>query len=489
MKNSKVSSHELVDVLSSKASISKRAAEDFIKTLFSLIEDKLVSGESVKVKNLGTFKLQWNEPRKSVNVQTGREIVLPGYNKVTFSPDEKLKELVNKPFEHLEAIVVGTENHDEDLNNQENEDISNGAIDDDIYDPLKVFSEQAIEIKELISEIQSGNVQSDENIQIDIETDALNVNTVLTDIQSIESELTPKEDISIQLNSENNQHMGLEVEVVENEVVIEVSSTSGVDELIELATENEEEDNIVNDESIIDVAQQSANENLSETNDVLPKSDQTIVSTDETSSPKKIVEASADNNIIPPVKKDTKPKKKSKSWIWITILIVLACLVGAFVFVTPLHEKVISLFSNDQVNDSIATATSQVSRVQTDTIVQADSLLNDSSLTDSTSMDAKDEVDSLQILFDSKREYKEFLASEKLKKGNRLAKISLHYYGSRDFWVYIYEANQSKYPNPDEIPVGSIVKVPKLDPRLIDTSNPRCLEKAKQLHDLYKKSK
>ena len=103
-------------------------------------------------------------------------------------------------------------------------------------------------------------------------------------------------------------------------------------------------------------------------------------------------------------------------------------------------------------------------------------------LTDDNKTEA---ADSLQIMFDTPREYIEFIAVVMMKEGNRLTLISKKYYGHPDFWVYIYEANSDRFTNPDEITTGSLVHVPKLDPRLIDASNPRCLKKAKELHDLY----
>lgn len=79
MSKEKISSQEITDLLASKASVSKRAAEEFLKVMIATAEDALLAGEVVKIKNFGTFKLLWNEPRKSVNVQTGEEIMLAGY--------------------------------------------------------------------------------------------------------------------------------------------------------------------------------------------------------------------------------------------------------------------------------------------------------------------------------------------------------------------------------------------------------------------------
>jgi len=107
---------------------------------------------------------------------------------------------------------------------------------------------------------------------------------------------------------------------------------------------------------------------------------------------------------------------------------------------------------------------------------------------DTSAMDSvteKPQIDSLQYLFDNPRIYREYLGSERIKPGSRLTIISKRYYGNKIFWVYIYEANKDHIPNPDNIPVGTLIRIPKVDSKLIDSTNPRCIQKAKELHDIY----
>jgi nucleoid DNA-binding protein len=445
MKNSKISSHEIVDVLSAKASISKRAAEDFIKVLFAVIEDELLAGESVKIKNLGTFKLQWNEPRKSVNVQTGQEIILSGYNKVVFNPDEKLKELVNKPFAHLEAVVVGG-----DSAILEKEETPVEPIDEASFDPLKVFSDQALEIKDLISEIQSLSPQSDAGQDVDIPLDM--PEQVLS--EESEAELEPiSEPVSTPIMEE----------VIHEEVIVEAIQAEVTEDLqAETVVEQPAE------EPVVPVTPEP---------EVIPEP----------------VKARVVQEEVPPVV-SVPPKppvipaspKKSKRWLVPVLVLVglIVLMVGAYFVVSPVHEFVDShLFGK----------TAEVAKVATPHKTVAKPVVQEEKDTEEVDIvvekKVEEVVDSLQLLFDNERVYDKFIATEKLKVGNRLAKVALHYYGCRDFWVYIYEANKSKFPDPDEIPVGAIVKIPKVDARLIDASNPRCIKKAKELHDLYKKKK
>ena len=74
--NRKITIQELVDLLCEKTGVSKQQAENFIKSMFAVIEDKLIAGEQIKVNNFGVFKTQWNEPRKSVNINTDRKSVV-----------------------------------------------------------------------------------------------------------------------------------------------------------------------------------------------------------------------------------------------------------------------------------------------------------------------------------------------------------------------------------------------------------------------------
>ena len=101
MKDDKIVIGQLKSLLAKKAKISERQAAQFVEALFQQISVGLQQDGQVKISGLGTFKIQWNEPRKSVDVNTGNEIVIDGYNKVTFSPEASIKTLVN-----METIMI-----------------------------------------------------------------------------------------------------------------------------------------------------------------------------------------------------------------------------------------------------------------------------------------------------------------------------------------------------------------------------------------------
>jgi len=78
-----------------------------------------------------------------------------------------------------------------------------------------------------------------------------------------------------------------------------------------------------------------------------------------------------------------------------------------------------------------------------------------------------------------------YLATVRLQSGDRLTYLAKKYYGHKDFWVYIYEANKAVIKKPDILPIGTTIKIPKLDASLIDANNPACLKKAREMHDEY----
>ena len=109
MENKKVSLQELTDTIVAQSGATKRFTESFLRELVQVIQEYLEKDGVVKVKGLGTFKLIWNEPRKSVDVSSGNTIVLPGHYKVTFTPDNEVKDKINAPYAHLETVMGGAE--------------------------------------------------------------------------------------------------------------------------------------------------------------------------------------------------------------------------------------------------------------------------------------------------------------------------------------------------------------------------------------------
>ena len=104
--NKKLTFPELAELLSAATNTSKRMSELALREMFALISSKLVDGESVKIDGLGVFKVTEVSPRRSVNVNTGETIEIPGHGKISFVPDKRLAEAVNAPFASFESVVL-----------------------------------------------------------------------------------------------------------------------------------------------------------------------------------------------------------------------------------------------------------------------------------------------------------------------------------------------------------------------------------------------
>ncbi len=90
----------------SRHKVKSADAERFLQQMVEVINEGLLRDRVVKIKGFGTFKLQAVKERASVNVHTGEKVVIGEHDKVTFTPDSVMKEIVNKPFSQFETVVI-----------------------------------------------------------------------------------------------------------------------------------------------------------------------------------------------------------------------------------------------------------------------------------------------------------------------------------------------------------------------------------------------
>ena len=132
---SKFTLSTLAAKLAEKSGLSQTEAELFIRKMFDVLNQGLEADKQVKMRWLGTFKVTTVKDRESVDVNTGERIVIEGRDKISYTPDNILKEIVNKPFAQFETVVV------------------NDGVDFDDID--KKFETPAEEPEEVPSEVQS----------------------------------------------------------------------------------------------------------------------------------------------------------------------------------------------------------------------------------------------------------------------------------------------------------------------------------------------
>ena len=113
--NERINLQDIAALLAEKADITKKDAEAFLREYFEVINEELIKDGSLKIKDLGAFKLLQVEDRESIDVTTGERVLIPAHYKVAFTPDKKLAETVNEPFAFFETTEIGEDSALDDL--------------------------------------------------------------------------------------------------------------------------------------------------------------------------------------------------------------------------------------------------------------------------------------------------------------------------------------------------------------------------------------
>ncbi len=137
---------DLAEILVLKHQLDSRSAEAFINAVIETIHEGLKSDRVVKVKGFGTFKLTAVRERESINVNTGERVVISGHDKVSFTPDAVLRDLVNKPFAQFDTVVLADGVDFEDMPEVEIED--GDAAADEVADIPASVKEEAKVVSE-----------------------------------------------------------------------------------------------------------------------------------------------------------------------------------------------------------------------------------------------------------------------------------------------------------------------------------------------------
>lgn len=154
---SKSSLSVLAKAVASKRGLTQAEAERFIATMFEVVGDGIQEDNLLKMKWLGTFKITSVKDRESVDVNTGERILIEGRDKISFTPDNILKEIINKPFAQFETVVVNDgidfSDIDEKFANMEREE-----------EELQLQKEQECHDEEVVQEEQNAEQPQKEEL-------------------------------------------------------------------------------------------------------------------------------------------------------------------------------------------------------------------------------------------------------------------------------------------------------------------------------------
>ena len=398
----------------------------FLNQLIATIKEGLQKDKIVRISGLGTFKLQWVEPRKSVNISTGEPIVIEGYQKLSFTPEQNVKERINEPYADLEPVIL-----------DDNGNVIEGQMPKS--DPMQKFDEQALEIKDLLADLGAD----------------------LTNEEPAETETNVEEPIV-----ESNEESAIEVSDAESkeEPIAEIPDAESKEEPIaeEPVAESKEEPIAEKTETPVDSPKVS--EVNGETKEKEEKKEKpfrgwlvaciTVLSliillficglflqnkieewADMLNGQMNAEQAMADNEATPQDE-------------------ALSATANAAVFA-------------DESSDSVAnTADEAVGNGDSSALAETPKALP-------------------QTDFYKERIYTEFIGFETVREGSRLTWIAKKFYDNKELWVFIYEANKDKIKNPSTVTVGTQLKIPALPDELFDPNNMKAQHLIKKLQEQY----
>ena len=249
-KMSKSSLSVLAKAVASKRGLTQAEAERFIATMFEVAGDGIQEDKLLKMKWLGTFKITSVKDRESVDVNTGERILIEGRDKISFTPDNILKEIINKPFAQFETVVVNDgvdfSDIDEKFANMEREEELLLQKEQERHDDEVVLEEQNAEQPQ----------ELDQNVRQSREEEQSQENLPDAELQSQENlpdaELQSQENLSdAELQSQENNLSDAELQSQENNLSdAELQSQENLSDA-KLQSQDDGEKNDLSQESLL----------------------------------------------------------------------------------------------------------------------------------------------------------------------------------------------------------------------------------------------
>ena len=265
----------ITSALAKQHNLSADDAAAFVDAFFDIISSELKNGNQVKIKGLGTFKVQAVKPRESVNVNTGERVLIEGHDKISFTPDTVMKELVNKPFSQFETVVINDGVDTDELERVPSEDTSD-EVKSELVDETttkntseekQLSEEERTEVEDTKdetnnissvkrdAEIEAEDNLNEKNLPIDvIEEPTTEENEAIFDSEekpsNLEEKKEEKQEVAKEVDSkvdsivESKVDAIVEPKVEEETIEVEVKSVQSVPNTSEEREESSNENNI-----------------------------------------------------------------------------------------------------------------------------------------------------------------------------------------------------------------------------------------------------
>lgn len=451
--NNKVTFPELVEQVAQYANTSKRMSELFLKELFATISQSLIDGESVKVKGIGTFKLTEVSPRKSVDVNTGEEIEIPGHKKLSFAPDKDMAEAINQPFMHFETEILDDDVTDDQL----------AAI--DAGEPTEAPAE-AVPVEEEAAATAATEAPAAE-APVAAEEEVVMPPVFVAPVEEPESEEAETE---------------AEAPVEPSEEVPAEEEAPAEVPVQEPADEPEEE---AEPEPVTEVEPSAVAEPEDEAEDAEAEGEPEAEAEGEM-----VSEELADERVGQEIDKRRITRRSLLEGFVVGVVTTLIVTLFAYRLylmkgyeATPADEEP---FTEHVSTDSVAATEQALAENSTEADADKQKAAEEQKKADEEKKKAEEEKKKAEEEKQKAEAAKPTTANvaagttDTIKPGTNLYRMSRKHYGSDKFWVYIYEENKAKYPNPNTIPVGAVLHIPQLGKYGAKAGDPASIAAAKK---------
>jgi nucleoid DNA-binding protein len=342
---------ELVNLLTEKNGLSRKKNMNFVNTLVDLINTALKDEKLLKISGLGTFKVIDIKDRESVNVQTGTRFVIEGRNKITFSPDNAMKELVNRPFSQFETVILNDGVEFKDIPETVEEETQESEVQESVVEtpitPLMSAEETPVVEESPVTEeplVVEETPATEETPVVEEQPESIEEGTSMTVISN-----TTVEEVTSPINEESRpiEEVPTEEVVAEETVVEEPAAEEPSGE--ELAKEEASREEPVAEESAEDESTEDVVEEPAEPGD-----------------------DDNDNNIIPEETKMEENKSNTGKWLVALLLFTAAGFAGGFFFGKKYAPvKYIPMEKTEMIQGELVDSTAMDSISESDSIQKA----------------------------------------------------------------------------------------------------------------------
>lgn len=501
--NDKVTLQDLAVELAKRHQLEGADAESFIKMFFTLIEDGLAADKYVKIKGLGAFKLTEVDSRESIDVNTGKRIEIQSYTKVSFTPDAAMKNLINRPFSHFEPVILneGTTMEAMEAGLQPEE------ADTEDADESEAAGED-IEVPEVAEDTEQTSTGEEEQLE---PTESVEPEeTAAAETVSVAPVVLPTEEPAIPVVSVDAEPVA---EATESVVPVESEETRDEKPVGPIETpEYLEQTETLSPESVESQGTAEVVEPMDTPETADEETNTVAVGASENAEPvaEKQQEATALNHTEVP---QEQKRPFCYPWCMIAAILLIGVLVGgvacwilmsgrryipeniyrkiiaqeemlgqhssgekpAVGFQQPaVDTTLVTAQETDTVNNPVEqqeTAVQPASHIENKEKQQSETTVIKPVAPEKTSVAEKNKqggaaTTKVETLADTV-EYTitGTKASHTIQPGESMVKLAARFYGNKKLWPYIARYNRENIKNANNVPVGTVVKIPELKPR------------------------